>query len=61
MNYETFSILVACIYRVSLKLVYTLINFMKIFFMIENFSQKVIFYKVVPEITMNNFVEYHFL
>jgi hypothetical protein len=29
--------------------------------MTENFSQKVMFYKVVPEITMNNFVEHHFL
>jgi hypothetical protein len=34
-------------YMVSLKFVYTLINFMRIFFMAENFSQKVMFYKVV--------------
>jgi hypothetical protein len=47
-------------YRVSLRFVYTLINLMRIFFMTENFSQKVMFYKVVSEI-MTNFVEHHFL
>ena len=36
-------------------------NLLQIFFMTENFSQKVMFYKLVPEITTINFVELHFL
>jgi hypothetical protein len=48
-------------YRVPLKFVYTLINFMTTFFMTENVSQKVMSYKVVRRDLRNNFVEHHFL
>jgi hypothetical protein len=37
------------------------INFYRIFFINENFTQKASFYKVVPKITTNNLVKHYFV